>query len=165
MSYQLNESDKWVKEPQAELIIDLSDPSLNGVKIGDNVSALSFLGKSDNVQFRESSFQYKRLGLTVATGESKVKGLNLTFKSFVERVESFGGFRSFKGSINFEGTKLSLEIEEIKKCLGEEAECWDDEVDQCFRFVRNETWIEFIFDSQSHRIKEIGIELLLTKRR
>lgn len=156
MNYQLNESDKWNRQLDVDLVLDLYDPSLNGVKIDDDINSLNVLGKSDHVELRERSYQYKALGLTIVVKDLKIKEYHIIFRSFIERLEDMRGFKSFNGSVVFEGESLPIEVGKINQYL-QEVEHWDDGVEKCYQFVRNGTSIECIFDSHTSKPREIAI--------
>ncbi len=100
-----NPTNSWVREPNLQLVADLSIPSLNRVEPGQPFDALAFLGRDeDAAAARYDSFRYYSLGVEVerAAADGSLVGFSLV----ADEAES--GYQPYAGVVTWHGSPVQL---------------------------------------------------------
>ncbi|WP_309400949.1 hypothetical protein [Cerasicoccus maritimus] len=155
-----NESDTWARPRFKSLILDLSIPALNNAKIGDHISALQFLGKSDITENRIRLYAYKKFGLGIEVTDSRISEMTFHFISFVERLDDVFAPRSFTGKIAYKTKTLPHEKSAILELYGTSCCNWDDGMTSSLLYIYNGVITQFLFNSQNGKLKEIGLQAI-----
>ena len=138
-----NLTDHWVREDREPLVLDLSDGAINGVKIGDSISGLSWLGPSDPVQHRDKCIAYYQQGLTLNEVTGTLTGI---FVSVSERER----MQPFRGTWQHRRTKPQIspntKRQDIRDLMGTPINEWRDDCEMCLSYENDEHEWDFLWE-------------------
>jgi hypothetical protein len=142
------------KNSCSQLFIDLNDASICGIKIGEPISKLSFLGPSDRSREKELYLGYRNLGLTIDHRGGMILGIDVNVSRRV-------GWKKYSGCWLFAGKNIIINDhssrEEIEQIFGLPSDAWDDGVEKCLIYEINEVLRQFIWSSAG-RLKTISLD-------
>lgn len=99
-----NPTSKWQRVTDLQLDFDLEQGSLNGVRLGDPLEAVSFLGPiEDKRGLTLEEYGYCSLGLRVCCHENAIEAFEI-----VQDDDFLSEYLSFTGRFHYQGANLSL---------------------------------------------------------
>lgn len=147
MIFGINITDRWIFTRRArDLHIDLGRLSLNGVVLGESISGLRSLGPSDFRANRQSSYTYKRYGLTVVPKNTRLAGFLVNLSRRTKKMQRFPIRWSVQGR---ESPPLDAQLTESAsiELLGDYIKNWDDGTDRSITWRRPTGDIEIVWAS------------------
>ncbi len=154
--FNSNITDFWEKKQNSPLFVDIDSFSICGVELGQPIQKLSFLGPSDFIKSRDKSYVYKEKGITIVE-------LNGIFNSFFVAIEKDTFHKRYRGEWIFEGKKIDITVntkpQYLKELLGEPVDSWEDAVEICYGYKRENLELEFLWNNRE-KLKYVDISLL-----
>jgi hypothetical protein len=95
-----NPTGQWQRGPGLQIAVDLSAPSINGIKLGQTFNNLEFLGCDENkTAAKDNSFRYYSLGLEIDRGSDDIfQGFSIILDDPEGRHQPFAGAVTWLGS-------------------------------------------------------------------
>jgi len=134
-----------------DICIDLGDGSLNGVKIGDDISKINQL----------TIFNLENLGLSLFDKMGIIVGTCIGI-SKMKSEKPFRGILSYNGAILNISSNTTMDY--ISQFMGEPANSWDDDVEMCQMYENGKIEWEFLWKSKGH-LQYINCDMNYVKRK
>ena len=115
----------WRRLPDLDLTFDLDRAELNGVRLGERLDRLSFLGPAeDRALAREGELCYHSLGLCVELEDDMITNYRIIWRDPYEEK-----YEPFPGSVEYHSNRIALEDLTEATAIGEfgEPSSRDDE--------------------------------------
>ncbi|HBC85908.1 MAG TPA: hypothetical protein DCZ94_03030 [Lentisphaeria bacterium] len=144
-------TDSWGRKEPLNLVVDLKDNSVCGVKLGHSIHDFSFLGPSEKPKSirSEKTLYYLSLGISLGFDErnSRFCDFRIVWSDYLEE-----GFTPYRGSLLFSGKHVgsqgNVSRQDVLAILGEPYGAHRDSEEEIVFYDTSEYEWQFEFDLQ-----------------